>query len=67
LVSDGKSDRESEGDPICMQIGWRIGFKNLRVDGPLVTQDHNLAGKTKKEQKKKKLGDLCMKKLRTVL
>jgi hypothetical protein len=38
LVSDEKSDRESDGDPICMQIGRRIGCKNVRVDGPLVCQ-----------------------------
>jgi hypothetical protein len=34
LVLDGKSDRESDGDPICMQIGRGIGCKNVRVDGP---------------------------------
>jgi hypothetical protein len=34
LVSDGKSDKESDGDPICMQIGQRIGFKNVRVRAP---------------------------------
>jgi hypothetical protein len=34
-VSEEKSDRESDGDPICMQIGRRIGCKNVRVDGPL--------------------------------
>jgi hypothetical protein len=26
LVSEGKSDRQSDGDPICMQIGRRIGW-----------------------------------------
>jgi hypothetical protein len=35
LVVDGKSDRESDADPICIQIGERIGCKNVRVDGPL--------------------------------
>jgi hypothetical protein len=34
-VSDGLSDRESDGHLICMQIGQRIGCKNVRVDGPL--------------------------------
>jgi hypothetical protein len=37
LVSNGKSDRESDGHPICMQIRQRIGCKNVRVDGPLKT------------------------------
>jgi hypothetical protein len=31
LVSDVKSDRESEGHPICMQIGQRIGCRIVRV------------------------------------
>jgi hypothetical protein len=35
LVSDGKSDRESDVDPNCMQIGRRNGCKNVRLDGPL--------------------------------
>jgi hypothetical protein len=36
LVSDWKSDRESDGDPICMQIGRRIGCGIVHVDGPLL-------------------------------
>jgi hypothetical protein len=34
LVSEKKSDRESDGHPICMQIGQIIGCKNIRVEGP---------------------------------
>jgi hypothetical protein len=34
FVSDGKSDGESDWHPNCMQIGQRIGYKNVRVDGP---------------------------------